>query len=147
MIVEAKVQDPLNTPWAITIKVRAQEGAPPHTQTISPGYFTGPSTFADTDISAKPQEVKDACAAAWTADVVTAFKAAFPYVAPLPSAPEQTRVAAINGNSRRKALVTAIQGSDDAALITFLQNKITDLPTARTVLIDLALLVAGVIRN
>ena len=51
---------------------------------LVPGKFTDAATFVDTDISAEPQEVKDAVAEAWTADVVTAFKAAFPWVEPPP---------------------------------------------------------------
>lgn len=68
------------------------------------------------------------------------------FLNPPPTA-EQQRVSALKANARRKALVTAIQGSDDAQLITFLTNNITDLPTARTQIINLALLVAAAIRS
>lgn len=60
---------------------------------------------------------------------------------------DQVRVAAVKANARRIALVTAIQGSDDAGVISYVNTKVTDLASAKVLLTDLALLVAGVIRS
>lgn len=87
MLVEAKVNDPTNAPWAVTVKVREKEGTPPNTKAITPGYFTGPGTFVDADLSAEPKEVQAACAEAWTDEVVRKWKELVPWKEPVPPPP------------------------------------------------------------
>ncbi len=64
-----------------------------------------------------------------------------------PAIADAAKVAAVKANARRVALITAIQNSDDAGVISYVNTKVTDLASAKVLLTDLALLVAGVIRS
>lgn len=69
-----------------------------------------------------------------------------PYVAPAPTV-EQLREAALVADADRQVLVAAIQDATPAQIKTFITNNVTDLASARLMLIKLALLVAKVIRD
>lgn len=74
--------------WTIFVITQDDEG-PPNRRPIGPGNFID-GGWVDTDISAEADEVKAACAAAWTPEALAAYKAAFPWVEPVtvfPSTP------------------------------------------------------------
>lgn len=52
---------------------------------LVPGHWDSAGNWVSTDVSGEPQDVQNACAAAWTVDVVNAHKAAFPYIPPPPA--------------------------------------------------------------
>jgi len=60
---------------------------------------------------------------------------------------DAARVAAIRANARRQALIAAIMQTDDAGILTYINNNVTDLASAKVMLANIALLVAGVIRS
>lgn len=143
VLIETTVPSKTGTFFVIT---RADEDALPNRRPLAPGHYES-GVWVATDVSAEPPEVQAAATGAWTPAVIAAYQAAFPYVAPLPPTPDAVRITAIKANARRQALVTAIQGSDDAGVIRYVNTKVTDLPSAKVLLTDLALLVAGVIRS
>lgn len=136
------------TSSGVSINVRVQNGnAPPMRYVLNPGHLESGSWVA-TDTSTQPAEVLAVTAIAWTQDAVDAYKAALlaAYVPPAPPTPDQLRILAILGNQRRQALVTAALATDDAGIINYINSNVTDLPSARTMLANLALLVLAVIR-
>ena len=72
------------------------------------------------------------------------------YVAPPPTTEEIIR-AALLGNVNRQNIVAAIQAADpttlDVAVTNYVNNNVTDLASARAMLVKLALLVVYVIRS
>lgn len=65
---------------------------------------------------------------------------------PAPTA-DQLRDAALQGDTDRQAIVTAIKNATPAQIKTYITNNVTDLASARQMLIKLALLVARNIRD
>lgn len=64
----------------VFIVTRSSEEAAPHRRPLLPGNWTG-DQWVDTDLSGEDAIVREAAAAAWTPDVVDAYKAAM-YIAP-----------------------------------------------------------------
>lgn len=74
------------------------------------------------------------------------------FTPPAPAAPaapslDQQRIIAILSNPRRQAILTAALSTDDAGIITYINNNVTDLPSARTMIENLALVILAVIRS
>tara|TARA_R110002020_G_scaffold34066_33_gene103947 strand:- start:8922 stop:9422 length:501 start_codon:yes stop_codon:yes gene_type:complete len=57
----------------VNVRTTASETAKPHRRVIAPGAVIGGS-WVPTDVSAEPQEVKDAVAEAWTPAVVSSYR-------------------------------------------------------------------------
>jgi hypothetical protein len=69
-----------------------------------------------------------------------------PYVAPPPT-PEQFRVTQFDSDAERRDFIMQIMNATPEQIKTYITNNVTDLPSARAMLIKLALLVAKVIRD
>ncbi len=69
-----------------------------------------------------------------------------PYVAPSPTA-DDIRVAAFLSDIDRQALVTAVQTATPAQIKTFVTNNVTDLASARVMLMKILLLISMTVRS
>lgn len=68
------------------------------------------------------------------------------YVAPALTA-DQSRNAALDADTDRQNILQAIKGASPAQIKNYINNNVTDLASARTMLIRLALLVAKAIQD
>ena len=124
----------------VFVKTIADNGSAYRTS-IVPGYMADASTFVPTDTSGLPAEVQSKCAEVWTADVVAAFKAANPYIAPNAA---QLRLQAFQSDSNRQAILAAISNATPAQVATYVNNQVTDLASAKAMLVKVVLLLATV---
>jgi hypothetical protein len=69
-----------------------------------------------------------------------------PYVAPAPTA-DEVRTAQFNGDTDRQDIVSAAGNATPQQIKNYINNNVTDLASAKVMLIKLALLVAKTIRN
>jgi hypothetical protein len=69
-----------------------------------------------------------------------------PYVAPAPTA-DEVRAAQFNGDTDRQDIVSAAANATPQQIKNYVNNNVTDLASAKVMLIKLALLVAKTIRN
>lgn len=69
-----------------------------------------------------------------------------PYVAPPPTA-KKIRADAFKADIDRKALINAIKNATPAQIKTYINNNVTDLASARTMLYRLTLLVALTLKD
>lgn len=111
-----------------------------HRKTIELGYWSDANTFVMTDMSGEDQATQAFATNAWTADVITAFKAKFPF---RPLNAEQVRLAAYKADSTRQNLIALINASTPAQINTWLTNNVTTLVQARAVLAQIIILLGG----
>lgn len=129
----------------ITIRTANDDNTQVSRRVIVPGSFVS-GTWAATDMSAEASDVQAAATALWTSQIVTAWQTAHPWVSPVVTA-DQQRVIAILANPRRQALLAAALQTDDAGIISYINNNVTDLPSARTMLANIALILLAVVRS
>lgn len=109
---------------------------------LVPGAFTDAVTFVATDLSVESQVVKDAANACWTPQIVAAWKATHPFIpAPAPTS-DQIRFAAFQADANRQAILAALLAATPAQVSSYITTNVTDLPSARAMLIKLALVLA-----
>lgn len=113
-----------------------------HRIPYEPGQWDA-GNWVPTDVSGAPQEVQDAAARLWTTPIVAAWQTAHPYVAPDPVAVAAAqRIAAFQSDTNRQAMLAALTSATPAQVQTYINNNVTDLPSAKVMLYKIALILA-----
>lgn len=117
-----------------------------HRQQVQPGSWNNGS-WVDTDTTSFGAVVQAFVAEHWTADVITAYKAAFPYVAPPPPTAGQVRDTAFKADPARIDLMDRLKNATPQQIETWMTNNVTNLAQARGMLTALVKVLAIVVRD
>lgn len=127
----------------LIIFVITLDGNGTHRRPIQPGSWDDKGNWIETNISSETPDVQAQCNSAWTSDAISAWQLEHPYIAPDPvQIANQQRQTAFQADNNRQAMITALTSATPAQLQTYINNNVTDLPSARLMLYRLALVVA-----
>lgn len=111
---------------------------------IVPGYWDPNGNFVATDLSGETQDIQTLATGLWTSAVIAAYKLASPYEPPPPPSASQIRYQAFQSDSNRQAILAAISTATPAQVATYVNNQVTDLASAKAMLVKVVLLLATV---
>jgi len=114
---------------------------------IVPGSWDASGNWVATDITTIPQEVRAEVIALWSADVIAAYRTAFPYVAPKPPTSEEIARAARRANVAAKALRTRLLTATNAEIDTYVDTTVSNVADARTMFKQILKLIAADMRE
>lgn len=113
---------------------------------MNPGHYEiigGASQWFDTDVSGEASVVQNAAAQAWTAQVKTAWRAfCDANVGQLSTPPSAVRLATFQSDTNRQAILAAIGNATPAQVASYVNNNVTDLASAKAMLVKITLLLA-----
>jgi hypothetical protein len=117
--------------WTIYVETLDEQTGLKHRRPIEPGRFGGEGDWEPTDLARESAELRKAALQYWTAEVVGAFKARFPWVPPAEPTADEIRAETFKADPTRVDLLARPRTATPAQIDAYVEANVTNLAQAR----------------